>query len=317
MNWLEYTVLTTTGASDMISNLLIEAGSKGTMIEDKNDVALNQRPEGQWDIIDEEIARRIGDDVKVTGYYPIDERLGDAIAHIESGLKRIREMGLDFDVGKLTGSTHSIDEEDWAESWKKAYKPFRLGRHMVVKPGWETFQPEEGDHIIEIDPGMAFGTGTHETTGMCVELIEEYVKPGMTVIDIGTGTGILAIAAAHMGAKDVLATDLDAMAVKVATENVAKNGFADTIRARCGDLLEAVDETADVVVANIIADVIRMLAAPVRAHILPGGRFICSGIARERKDEVVQALMDAGYQHLDIREKGEWAAIEAERDPRA
>lgn len=164
---------------------------------------------------------------------------------------------------------------------------------------------------------MAFGTGTHETTGMCVELIEEYVKPGMTVIDIGTGTGILAIAAAHMGAKDVLATDLDAMAVKVATENVAKNGFADTIRTRCGDLLEAVDETADVVVANIIADVIRMLAAPVRAHIVPGGRFICSGIARERKDEVVQALMDAGYQHLDIREKGEWAAIEAERDPRA
>ena len=317
MNWLEYTVLTTTGASDMISNLLIEAGSKGTMIEDKNDVALNQRPEGQWDIIDEEIARRIGDDVKVTGYYPIDERLGDAIAHIESGLKRIREMGLDFDVGKLTGSTHSIDEEDWAESWKKAYKPFRLGRHMVVKPGWEHFQPEEGDHIIEIDPGMAFGTGTHETTGMCVELIEEYVKPGMTVIDIGTGTGILAIAAAHMGAKDVLATDLDAMAVKVATENVAKNGFADTIRTRCGDLLEAVYETADVVVANIIADVIRMLAAPVRAHIVPGGRFICSGIARERKDEVVQALMDAGYQHLDIREKGEWAAIEAERDPRA
>lgn len=102
---------------------------------------------------------------------------------------------------------------------------------MVVKPGWETFQPEEGDHIIEIDPGMAFGTGTHETTGMCVELIEEYVKPGMTVIDIGTGTGILAIAAAHMGAKDVLATDLDTMAVKVATENVA-DGFADTIRTR-------------------------------------------------------------------------------------
>lgn len=103
----------------------------------------------------------------------------------------------------------------------------------------------------------------------------------------------------------------------MATENVAKNGFADTIRTRCGDLLEAVDETADVVVANIIADVIRMLAAPVRAHIVPGGRFICSGIARERKDEVWQALMDAGYQHLDIREKGEWAAIEAERDPRA
>ena len=314
MNWLEYTVLTTTEASDMISNLLIEAGSKGVMIEDKNDVALNQRPEGQWDIIDEEIARRIGDDVKITGYYPIDERIADTVSHIETELRKLQSIEFDFPVGKLTGSTHSIDEEDWAESWKKSYKPFRLGSHIVIKPGWERFDPEPDDRIIEIDPGMAFGTGTHETTGMCVELIEEYVKPGMKVIDIGTGTGILAIAAAHMGAKEVLATDLDPMAVKVAAENVQKNGFEGTITTRCGDLLEAVDETGEVVVANIIADVIKMLAAPVRAHIAPGGRFICSGIARERQDEVIEALNAAGYKNLDIREKGEWCAIEAERD---
>lgn len=314
MNWLEYTVLTTTEASDMISNVLIEAGSKGVMIEDKNDVALNQRPEGQWDIIDEEIARRIGDDVKVTGYYPIDERIADTVSHIESELRRIRAMDFDFDLGKLESGTHSIDEEDWAESWKKSYKPFRLGKHIVIKPGWEKYDPEPDDRIIEIDPGMAFGTGTHETTGMCVELIEEYVKPGMSVIDIGTGTGILAIAAAHMGAGEVLATDLDPMAVKVATENVAINGFEGKIRTRCGDLLEAVNETGDVVIANIIADVIKMLAAPVRAHIAPGGRFICSGIARERKDEVLDALNAAGYKNLDIRDKGEWTAIEAERD---
>ena len=314
MNWLEYTVLTTTEASDMISNLLIEAGSKGVMIEDKNDVALNQRPEGQWDIIDEEIARRIGDDVKVTGYYPIDERIADTVSHIETELRKLQAIEFDFPVGKLTGYTHSIDEEDWAESWKKSYKPFRLGSHIVIKPGWERFDPEPEDRIIEIDPGMAFGTGTHETTGMCVELIEEYVKPGMKVIDIGTGTGILAIAAAHMGAKEVLATDLDPMAVKVAAENVEKNGFSGTITTRCGDLLEAVDETGDVVIANIIADVIKMLAAPVRAHIAPGGRFICSGIARERQDEVIEALNAAGYKNLDVREKGEWCAIEAERD---
>lgn len=314
MNWLEYTVLTTTEASDMISNLLIEAGSKGVMIEDKNDVALNQRPEGQWDIIDEEIARRIGDDVKVTGYYPIDERIADTVSHIETELRKLQAIEFDFPVGKLTGYTHSIDEEDWAESWKKSYKPFRLGSHIVIKPGWERFDPEPEDRIIEIDPGMAFGTGTHETTGMCVELIEEYVKPGMKVIDIGTGTGILAIAAAHMGAKEVLATDLDPMAVKVAAENVEKNGFSGTITTRCGDLLEAVDETGEVVVANIIADVIKMLAAPVRAHIAPGGRFICSGIARERQDEVIEALNAAGYKNLDVREKGEWCAIEAERD---
>jgi ribosomal protein L11 methyltransferase len=314
MNWLEYTVLTTTEASDMISNVLIEAGSKGVMIEDKNDVALNQRPEGQWDIIDEEIARRIGDDVKVTGYYPIDERIADTVSHIESELRRIGALDFDFDLGKLESYTHSIDEEDWAESWKKSYKPFRLGKHIVIKPGWEKYDAEKDDRIIEIDPGMAFGTGTHETTGMCVELIEEYVKPGMTVIDIGTGTGILAIAAAHMGARDVLATDLDPMAVKVAAENVKINGFEGKIRTRAGDLLDAVDETGDVVIANIIADVIKMLAAPVRAHIAPGGRFICSGIARERKDEVIEALINAGYKNLDIRDKGEWTAIQAERD---
>ena len=314
MNWLEYTVLTTTEASDMISNMLIEAGSKGVMIEDKNDVALNQRPEGQWDIIDEEIARRIGDDVKVTGYYPIDERIADTVSHIETELRRLSAMEFDFPVGKLTGSTHSIDEEDWAESWKKSYKPFRLGKHIVIKPGWEKYDAEPEDRIIEIDPGMAFGTGTHETTSMCVELIEEYVKPGMKVIDIGTGTGILAIAAAHMGAKEVLATDLDPMAVKVAAENVQKNGFEGTITTRCGDLLEAVDETGEVVIANIIADVIKMLAAPVRAHIAPGGRFICSGIARERQDEVIEALNAAGYKNLDVREKGEWCAIQSERD---
>ncbi len=313
MEWLAYTVLTTTEASDTVSNLLIEAGSQGVMIEDKNDVAANQRPEGQWDIIDEEIARRMGDDVKVTGYYPVDERIADTVAHIGAELKRLGALDLGFDAGKLTSSTNAVDEEDWAESWKKSYKPFRLGRHMVVKPGWETFEALPGDKIIEIDPGMAFGTGTHETTGLCVELVEEIVKPGMDVIDIGTGTGILAIAAALMGAR-VLATDLDRVAVRVAAENVNKNGFSDVIRTRAGDLLEAVDETADVVAANIIADVIRMLAAPVRAHIRPGGKFICSGIARERKAEVVEALEAAGYKNLDIRDRGEWSAIAADRD---
>ena len=314
MDWMEYTVLTTTEGSELVAQVLMDAGSAGTMIEDKNDVAANQRPEGQWDIIDEAIAQRIGDDVKVTGYYEADEKLRDRLIYIRSELQRLRGMDLGMDLGKLEILEHGVAEEDWTESWKKAFKPFRLGEHMVVKPSWETVAAEPGDHVIEIDPGMAFGTGTHETTGMCVKLVEKYVKPGDSCIDIGTGTGILAIAAAHMGAGHVLATDLDSVAVRVAAENVKINGFEGTIDVRCGDLLEAVGPEyagADVVIANIIADVIIGLAAPVKPYVKDGGVFICSGIAVNRLDDVLDALKAAGYQVLDAETQGEWSAVAA------
>ena len=313
MDWMEYTILTTTEASDLISQILLDAGSTGTMIEDKNDVAANQRPEGQWDIIDEAIARRIGDDVMVTGYFEADAKLPDRIAFIEGELRRIRSMDLGMDLGKLETRRHDVGEQDWTESWKAAFKPFRLGEHMLVKPSWEAVEPLPGDHIIEIDPGMAFGTGTHETTGMCVKLVEKYVKPGDRAIDIGTGTGILAIAAAHMGARPVLATDLDAVAVRVAAENVKINGFEGVIDVRCGDLLDVVQQSGDVVIANIISDVIVMLAKPVRQRIVDGGIFICSGISVDRRQDVLKALDEADFEVLDDLNEGEWCAMAARK----
>lgn len=309
MDWIQLTVLTTTEGADIVSEQLIEAGSAGTMIEDRNDVQANQRPEGCWDIIDEAIALRMGEDVRVSGYYPADFRAGDVMADVRARMERLRGMDLGVDMGKLQIERASVDDEDWAENWKKQYKPIRLGEHMVVKPGWTEYQPQPGDKIIHMDPGMAFGTGTHETTGLCVALIEQYVRPGDRVIDVGTGTGILAIAAALNGAGSVLATDIDPMAVRVAEENVHVNHLENLVRTRQGDLLQAVDEVAELVVANIIADVIVMLAEPVRAHIAEGGMFICSGIARERKQQVIDALNRAGYTGLDVREMGEWAAI--------
>lgn len=309
MDWMKLTVLTTTIGSDIVSQMLIDAGSAGTVIEDKNDVKLNQRPEGQWDIIDEEIARRIGDDVKVTGFYPLDERASDAAAHVREKARLLPGLAPGVDLGKLEVSMATIDDEDWAENWKKQYKPFRLGQHIVIRPGWEAYEPDDGDKVITIDPGMAFGTGTHETTGMCVSLVEEHIRPGMKAMDIGTGTGILAITAAHMGASHVLASDIDPMAVRVARENVRINGFEGVIECKAGDLLEVACEKVDVVIANIIADVIIGLAAPVKEFVKPGGVFICSGIAREREDETLNALREAGYVQLDVRHQGEWTAV--------
>ena len=312
-DWMQVKVLTTTAGADLVSEILLEAGSEGTMIEDRNDVFENQRPEGQWDIIDPAIADRIGEDVKVTGYYPIDENRNNVISSIASALGRLQALTPDVDLGKLEMQVQGFENEDWSESWKKSFKPICLGEHIVICPGWLEYEKQPDDKVIEIDPGMAFGTGTHETTGMCAALIEKYVQPGQRVIDIGTGSGILAIVAAHMGAQEVLATDLDAVAVRVAAENAALNGFGDKIDCRCGDLLDVVDVSGDVVIANIIADVILMLAKPVRERIVPNGVFICSGVAIDRREDVRRALLENDYEILDEPVKGEWAAFAARK----
>lgn len=313
MEWMEIKVLTTTEAADLISEILLEMGSEGTVIEDRNDVFANQRPEGQWDIIDPAIADRIGEDVKVSGFFPADERLGDALAALRERLRRLGETAGELPLGKLEIVMNDFEDEDWSQSWKRTFQPVRLGEHFVVRPGWIECPLEAGDREIVIDPGLAFGTGTHETTGMCMALVEKYVRPGMTVIDIGTGSGILAIAAAHMGASRVLASDLDPVAARVAAENARDNGFGEAIETRCGDLLQVVDEAGDVVIANIIADAILQLVGPVRACIADGGVFISSGIAADRRAEVEAALTAAGYEILDAPVKGEWAAFAARK----
>lgn len=311
MDWIELTVLTTTQGADIVSAQLIEAGSAGTVIEDRNDVKLNQRPEGQWDILDESIALRMSEDVKVTGYYPADERVADAVAGVRARLEALKGMDLGIDFGKLEILSGRVDEEDWAECWKAAFKPFKIGERLAIRPSWTAYDPLPGDLVIELDPGMAFGTGTHETTALCASWLEELVKPGVKVIDLGTGTGILAIAAALLGANDVLATDIDPVAVRVARENAKINHVEGTVRCAQADVLEGIGETADLVVANIITDVILLIAPAVFRHVNAGGNFLCSGISANRGDEIEAALGSAGFIDIHRREKGEWAAFAA------
>ena len=313
MDWIELTVHTTTQGAEVVSDALMLSGATGTMVEDRADIPDPDKPNGYWEIIDPKLIESLPEDVQVHAWFEPDATFQERLQALRSQLDMNRRLAPEVDLGTLAIDTVNVKDEDWSEVWKQFYKPFRAGRSLVVKPTWEPYDAKPGDRVIEIDPGMAFGSGTHETTGMCLELLEDAVHGGERVIDVGTGSGILAIGAALLGARDVLAIDIDPTAVKVARENVAHNHLEQTVTTLEGNLLEKVDAQCEVCVANIIADVICMFAAPLNDHIVPGGLFICSGIIKEREQDVTGALLAAGYTILDIRRKGEWVAMISRR----
>ena len=313
MDWIELTVHTTTEGADIVSEALMAEGATGTMVEDRAYIPDPAHPTGHWEIIDQALIDALPEDVVVHAWFEPDSRFPDRLQALKTRLAALNALDLGLPLGALTIDTQNVRDEDWSEVWKQFYKPFRAGKSLVVKPTWETYEAQSGDRIIEIDPGMAFGSGTHETTGMCLELLEEVMQGGERVIDVGTGSGILAIGAALLGASDVLAIDIDPVAVRVARENIAHNALEDKVRAVEGNLLASSDGVCELCVANIIADVICMFAAPLNDHIVPGGLFICSGIIKEREQDVVDALNAANYTILDVRRKGEWVAMLSRR----
>ena len=237
----------------------------------------------------------------VAGYLPVDDRLEDRLGSLKDALAALPGYGV---TGAGTDLTlHYVEEADWANAWKAFYKPFRVGRRLVVTPPWEHPELDPDDIPLVIDPGMAFGTGSHPTTQLCLTALEDYVKPGASVADIGTGSGILAIAAAKLGASLVAANDNDPLAVKIARENAAANGVSVEVT----DALPT--DQHDVVVANILADVIIGMSAELNALIAPGGTLVASGIIDTREDDVQKALEDVGLAHLETRRQTEWVAL--------
>ena len=312
MEWIELIVHTTTAGSDQVSEILMDCGASGTMIEDKSDIPDPDKPHGIWEIIDPKLLENMPEDVLVHAWYEENEKLPSLIDAIRGRLSEF--SGTHPEPGTLQLETRSVDDRSWTDVWKKYFKPFYAGEHLVVKPTWEPFDPKPDDLVIEIDPGMAFGSGTHETTGMCLALLEEMISGGEEIIDVGTGSGILAIGAALLGASHVLAIDIDPDAVRVAAENVAKNHVEQIVSVQEGNLLDRVSAVCDICVANIISDVIIAFAAPLMNHIRPGGLFICSGIVSVRSDEVEKALRDAGYEILRKVTRGEWTAFLSRRN---
>jgi ribosomal protein L11 methyltransferase len=313
MDWIEAVIHTTAEGADIVSNLLCEAGAAGAEIVDRAEVIALPQDQGMWDLIDEQVIRNMPEDVLVKAYFAQNAAAPEALSNVRERLLALRTLDIGLPLGSLHFEFSIVHEEDWAEYWKQFYKPFRAGDRLVVKPSWERYDALPGDLVIEMAPGMAFGTGTHETTAMCLRMLERYVRPGCACLDVGCGTGILGIACALLGARNTTAIDIDLTAVQVAERKVRANGVAGDVRVRQGDLLEEspADERADVLVANIIADVIRALAEPARAHIAPGGVMICSGIIREREGDVLSSLCAAGYEIAERLEEGEWVCLAA------
>jgi len=309
MKWAEVTVHTTREATEAVAHFFEEAGITGVIIEDPQLIE-EYRHAGQWDYCDLPISTETM--VRVIGYLPVLPDLQQKIAQITQKVERLGDFGLDKGSGEILCC--EVEEEDWANGWKKHFHAVRVGRQLVVKPSWEAFEASGQDLIIELDPGMAFGTGTHATTTLCMEIMETQLRPGMTVVDVGTGSGILAITAAKLGAGSVLAVDLDPVAVKVATENVEMNGLSGPIIVQQGDLLQNVDAPVDLVVANIIANVIIAMAPEVPLIMKKRGIFIGSGIIDDRLPEVIEAIGRAGLKIEEVIQKDGWAAIVARKE---
>lgn len=295
--WLEITVFTPEEQLDSVAAIFNELGSGGVVIEDPAFV-LECVSLGSRETIAPALAPAGESTVKA--YFPCDGALARRLGVIN---RRLDELS-------LRRKTAEVGEEDWATAWRSYYKPVRVGRRLVVKPSWEEYVAALYDIVIEMDPGMAFGCGTHATTAMCMELLEEHLQGGETVCDVGTGSGILAVTAALLGAERVMAVDIDEVAVRAAGENAVRNGVTGRVTVLAGDLLDNLAGVkADILVANIIADVIIRLAPAARAALKSGGLFIASGIIRDRAGEVRRALLDAGLVPLAEKTDQEWVAL--------
>lgn len=312
MEWIEWIIHTTTEGADTVSEMLMDYGASGTMIEDRKDIPDPSKPNGIWEIIDPKLLENMPVDVLVHAWFELDKTSPAIIEAFSNQLAEIATKNVSY--GSLQLDLKTVDDNEWKDVWKQYFKPFYASDHLVIKPTWESFDPKPGDRIIEIDPGMAFGSGTHETTAMCLSLLEQTITGGEAIIDVGTGSGILAIGAALLGAGNILAIDIDPNAVKAATENITHNHVENQVTVQQGNLLDHISAVCDICVANIISDVIISFAAPLKDHIRPRGLFICSGIVSSRADEVQQALHTAEYEILQKKTKGEWVAFLCRRN---
>lgn len=254
-----------------------------------------------WDAIDEDLLEVDANRFELKAYFDASqEKERHAIK------KEAQDKGFEVEEG-------DVPDQDWANDWKSYFHPISIDEGLTIVPSWEDYEPKEGEEIIILDPGMAFGSGNHATSFLCSRYLREYMKQGDTVIDIGCGSGILSLVAVKSGAEKVIAVDLDPQCMIATEENAQKNNMLDSIDTREGDLFSVVTESADVVVSNIFAEVIIGMLHDVKGHVKPGGIYIASGILKEKLQDVKDALEREGFELLDDKTDGDWSAVAARR----
>ncbi|MBC2390072.1 50S ribosomal protein L11 methyltransferase [Listeria booriae] len=311
MKWSEIEIHSVNEAVEPITYALNDSGASGVSIEDSADLT-REHEDRFGEIYDLQAADYPAEGVIIKAYFLTTDDFLAMVPEIEA---RIRGLAaFDIPLGDLTFQVNEVNDEEWATAWKKYYHPVKITDYITVVPTWEDYTPETDDEmIIELDPGMAFGTGTHPTTQLCVQALEKIVKPGDEVIDVGTGSGVLSIASAKLGAKSVLATDLDEVAVRAARENIAQNHCENIVTIQQNDLLKGITQKADVIVANILAEVIVLFPEDVHAALKPNGIFIASGIIEPKREMVTEALIEAGLTVYHTEQITDWVAIYAKR----
>ena len=283
----------TVAVMNMVSNYL--------QIEDYSDIDLKTC---YGDLIDESILNADKTVASVLVYLSADGGATDTLAFLRG---RFAELSIDANI-----TVSGVNEEDWANSWKEYYKPIKIGEKIVIVPAWEKYIQQEGEIIVRMDPGMAFGTGTHETTRLVIKLLEKYIKSGMRVADVGCGSGILAICASKLGAAECKAYDIDPVAVKVARENIKDSDLSEKVTCDTSDLLKGVDKsggTYDLICANIVADIIIRMTPDIAEYMSESSVILASGIIVERADDVINTFEANGFYIVEKAEDNGWCAL--------
>lgn len=311
MNWTEVKIYTTTEGIDPLTGNMLDLGLQGFMIEDAQDFEeFLHDTTPHWDYVDQAVMDKMKNCESCVTIYVANNPQGmEELAQVREILARLKSQDPQGRYGRLELELHNVNEEDWSNAWKKYYHPVRVGKHLVVCPSWEDYARQPDDVVLILNPGMAFGTGTHDTTRLCMELLEKYLTPQDNVLDVGCGSGILAITAALLGAKSIIGCDIDEVAVKVAGENAALNHVEDRISFHKGDLTSQVEGSFQIICANIVADVIIRLSEDAGRYLAQGGIFIVSGIIDSREQDVLHALDRNGFAVIERRTSGGWVAL--------